>query len=44
VYGADDVPPPATTDWGLVAVGVAAIATVTAGFFLAIRHAGRIAR
>jgi hypothetical protein len=45
VYGADDVPgPPEGTDWTLVTVGVAAIATVTAGFWLAIRQAGRASR
>jgi len=33
-----------TTDWGLVAVGIGAIAFVTASFFLAIHHAGRATR
>lgn len=36
--------PPGKTDWSLVAVGAASIATLTAGFLLAIRHAGRAVR
>ncbi len=44
VYGADDVSPPTTTDWPLVLISGAAIATITAGFFLALRQAGRARR
>jgi len=44
VYGADDVPPPQSTNWSLVAVSAGAAATAVALFLLAIRSAGRATR
>jgi hypothetical protein len=41
VYGADDVPPPASTNWPLVIGSGIAAAAVVALFALAIRSAGR---